>query len=97
MSRSFQQITGSEAFKNRREKIAKVIALDYTIDKRRERRQREGEEEGGYGDATRRISTNDYKRRISLRENNAEKQITTIITALEAIENTSYKNLNALT
>ncbi len=76
MSRSFQQIIGSEAFKKRKEEIARVIAAGYPVDKRGERHRREGEEEERHEDAIRRISPsliNSNERRTSLHMKNAKK------------------------
>ena len=53
-----QQIIDSEAFKKRREKITKVIALGYTDnDKRREYREKEKGEEGRRKNTSRKIIT----------------------------------------
>ncbi len=56
MSRSFQQMIGSEAFEKRKEKIAEALAAGYTADKRGEHHRRGGEEEEGHGDVIGRIS-----------------------------------------
>ncbi len=98
MSRSFQQMIGSEAFKKRREKTAKIIATGYTTDERRKRYRREDKEGEGYKDAIGRISpslTNSNERRVSSHIENAEKQAIAAIAALKAIENTKFENLNA--
>ncbi len=76
MLRSFQQMTGSEAFEKYKEETAEAIAAGYTADKRGERYRRGGEEGERYRDATRRISPlliNSNERRISLYVKNAEK------------------------
>ncbi len=100
MSRSFQQIIGSEAFKKRKEEIAEAIVAGYAIDKREKYRRRGGGEGEGHENATERISpslTNSNKRRTSLYVKNAEKQVTAVIAALKTIKNTLYENLNAST
>ncbi len=76
ISRSFQQIAGSEAFKKRKKKITKIIAADYAADKRKKYHRRGGGEEERHKNAMRRISpslTNSNERRISLHVKNAEK------------------------
>ncbi len=100
MLRSFQQMTGSEAFEKRREETAGVIAPGYAADERWERRRRGGGEGGDSGDATGRMPPplkNSNERRTSLHVENAEKQATAAIAALETIENTTYEDLNAST
>ena len=100
MNEISRKMTGSEAFKKRKEETTGAITADYATDKRGERRRRGGGEGGGHGDVTRRISsslTNSNERRVSLHVENAKKQTTATITTLETIENTSYENLNAST
>ena len=94
-----QQIIDSEVFKKYREKIVKVIALDYTNnDQRREYREREESEEERYENIQRKILTSllrsDEQRR-ELYINNIYRQKIVVIATLEVIENTYYRNLNA--
>ena len=100
MNEMSRKMTDSEAFKKRKEETTEVIVADYAVDERGERRRRGGGEGEGHGDATKRISsllTNSNERRASLHVENAKKQVTATIAALEIIENTSYEDLNAST
>ena len=94
-----QQIIDSEAFKKRREKITKVIALDYTNNnKRRRYREEEKSEEERYKNTLRKIITllsRSDKQRRELYINNAYKQKIVIVATLKVIENTYYRDLNA--